>query len=229
MKKLNRISKRLKRKSFYKKAEETKTIHWDDIPKDIQEELIYSTEEFLSEVNSEVFQEDCEMAIEEHFPNSDIGYNYRLSYSQGDGFGVYGEINLEDALNLTNIKLSDLEKEMLYLAIDNHDIEINNNRRSPFFYESMIYLAEAYDKEYINEMLEDYFSEEERKDFDVDSFCNKIKTIEDKLREFLSDFCDKLENDGYDLIYPSEEEIINNIIENGDTVEIDDEEYQIIK
>lgn len=113
--------------------------------------------------------------------------------------------------------------------MDNYDIKIYNNNRDTFFDESMIYLAEAYDKEYINEMLEDYFSEEERKDFDVDSFCNKIKTIEDKLREFLSDFCDKLENDGYDLIYPSEEEIINNIIENGDTVEIDDEEYQIIK
>jgi hypothetical protein len=45
---------------------------------------------------SEDFTDICMERLEELFKNSDLKVEYSLSYCQGDGFNIYGEINVED-------------------------------------------------------------------------------------------------------------------------------------
>lgn len=62
----------------------------------------------------EIFTEDVQYDLEQLFPNSDLKVEYSLSYSQGDGFNIYGEISLTDLWDQLD-KSAFTEKEVKFI------------------------------------------------------------------------------------------------------------------
>lgn len=196
-------------------ADYKKEYTFDELDKEVQDEVIEKMMGNDIEVYNDCFQLDCNEQMKEKFPNSDVSYTYSLSYSQGDGFGLYGFISVEDILNLTNINLTDIEKDMFNDLCDG-ETRIYNDRHSTFFNKEMIDLAETYDEDEINYVLENNWNNVDTSAFDIKTYCKKAMQIETKLRNILFDFCKKMEKEGYDSIYVVEgrNDIIEEIIAN---------------
>ena len=203
---MKRLIKSEKRNNF----EDGKTIN--DLTK--TSKLIKKALKFneLEEDGQDIFNEECNIEINKKFPNSDIEYTYSLGYSQGDGFGLVGSIDIDDALNLTNITFDQEEKDLFDCLNNNgegyrssHNIRIYNPRRSTFFTDSMVDIA--YDKEDIKET-----AKEVGIDIDINDFYNKLKQFDAKLKEALDQFCYDMEKRGYELFDNLEKDIKEDII-----------------
>ena len=164
------------------------------------------------EETKDIFDKECNEKINEKFPNSDIEYTYSLNYSQGDGFGLMGSIDIDDALNLTNITFNQDEKDLFDNLNNNgeghrasHEIRIFNSRRSTFFNDNMIDVI--YNKKDIKET-----AEEVGIDIDINDFYNKLKQFDAKLKEVLDQFCYDMEKRGYELLDNLEKDIEEDII-----------------
>ena len=164
------------------------------------------------EETKDIFDKECNEKINEKFPNSDIEYTYSLNYSQGDGFGLMGSIDIDDALNLTNITFNQDEKDLFDNLNNNgeghrasHEIRIFNPRRSTFFNDNMIDVI--YNKKDIKET-----AEEVGIDIDINDFYNKLKQFDAKLKEVLDQFCYDMEKRGYELLDNLEKDIEEDII-----------------
>lgn len=233
MNKSNKIFKRLKRKLFYRKADGIKTISWDNVPENEKQKLINDAYQFLAIGNGIEFENYCDKQIKKDFPTSNIEYTYDILSPRGDTFGLAGSISVEDALNLTNTNLSDLEETVFYELLGEHThnvaININNIYQEARFTDNMINISDMYYEDYVIDVLEDKFNEDEVKNFNVNSFCNKIENLEDELKEKIEDYCDKMYEKAYEYVVEDEEDVIEFIIKNGYTIAIDGEEYQIIR
>lgn len=60
-----------------------------------------------------IFTEDCEDSLKLRFPNSELQVQYSLSYSQGDGLNIFGNLYLPDVLPY--IKDNFTEEEFSYI------------------------------------------------------------------------------------------------------------------
>ena len=162
------------------------------------------------EVYNDMLQEDFDYIIQETFPTSDVNYSYSLSYSQSDGFGIYGYLSFKDVESLTGETFSELEKDLInagsYLE-NNYDIKIYNDRGLPFFNDSMIEIPYEEDYDYFMD-YDPYFEGSQE---DIDKAIEHIKVIEKKLQDKLSELCNKWEDIGYDYLYPSDEVLTTDI------------------
>ena len=52
----------------------------------------------ISEIRNDLFQEDIKYNLSYYFNNSELDYQYSLSHSQGDGFNIYGKINVDEVI-----------------------------------------------------------------------------------------------------------------------------------
>lgn len=51
---------------------------------------------YLESQDTYIFSEDCEEELREIFPNSGLDVQYSLSYCQGDGFNIFGNLDIDD-------------------------------------------------------------------------------------------------------------------------------------
>ena len=189
-----------------------KALKFNELKKNVQEDMIQQEYETWVEEIKDLFDKECNEKINEKFPNSDIEYTYSLNYSQGDGFGLMGSIDIDDALNLTNITFNQDEKDLFDNLNNNgeghrasHEIRIFNPRRSTFFNDNMIDVI--YNKKDIKET-----AEEVGIDIDINDFYNKLKQFDAKLKEVLDQFCYDMEKRGYELLDNLEKDIKEDII-----------------
>ena len=54
---------------------------------------------YLDGQNPDVFSDDCDDELASLFPNSELKVEYSLSYCQGDGLNIYGELTPVDVLD----------------------------------------------------------------------------------------------------------------------------------
>ncbi len=164
------------------------------------------------EFYNDLLQDDFNYIIEETFPTSDVKYTYSLSSRQGDGFGIYGSLSFKDVESLTGETFSELEKDLIKVGSDfdgNCDIKIYNDRGLTFFNDSMIEISYENDINYF--MYYDPYFEGTQED--IDKAIKHIKVIELKLQDKLSKLCKEWEDIGYDYLYPSDETLVNDYID----------------
>lgn len=204
MKKFN-CSMQKKIESFKKSEKRTVTKSYDVYTYDeLSDEAKEKVKDLFLKWRGEdgsIFTEDCENAIAELFPNSDLKVQYDLSYSQGDGFNTYGTLKVNDLLNVdlskypldgSSIKpLSD--KAAIKAACekaDIYDIDLENNHRYCYSLADRIELDRTYD---------DDLSDEERKLLDE---------LEKFAQDVFGEINSKFEDNGYDYFYEmSDEEV----------------------
>lgn len=74
---------------------------------------------------SEDYQRDCEMWLEEDFPNSDLNVYFDLSSGQGDYFSICGKFDLRDFLPFwENGTEKEKRRMQFYTAYAPHSVEI---------------------------------------------------------------------------------------------------------
>lgn len=143
-------------------------------------------------LNPEYFTEDCETRLKSLFPNSDLKVTYSLSYSQGDGLSLYGDLSLADCLD--KVKTSFTPKEIKFLEW------VITDWRST-------YIIPCHYRGY-------YLSFEISGEIMYDMESNYMRNIkEDVLIKFekltyqlLKNLCDELEEDGYRFFYEYSDE-----------------------
>lgn len=188
------------------------------------EKKVYKFEELSEEAQSKVmanerewWQSDFELLIKDFlvtkFPNSELQYQYSLSYCQGDGFNFYGKIDIKDIVKIVSLSVSEIEilneiEEYLYF-------KKHYNKRYCY---SMTF-NDCFNIDKILNLLEyDYNENPELFAYSFKTYESVLNKILNGLREFFNKEEKNFEKLGYDMIYPS----IESCIENGD---FDEYEY----
>lgn len=146
-----------------------------------------------------IFTEDCEYYLAERFPNSDLKVEYSLSYCQGDGLNIYGDISLTDIWNdIDKSVFTDKEKKFMEWALRE--------------YGRAVKLPANWHYCYCNSSQWDFTS-----DMHDDMEYNAIRNINEKAlekfeeaaKEHLENVCSILEKDGYSFFYdiPEDDEL----------------------
>lgn len=101
----------------------------EDTKKKAKEEMLHC------KVNDEFYNYDFQDFLNDNinqiFPNSNIKYQYSLCYCQGDGFNLYGELNLWDIWDKIKNKFNDKEIKFIEWTLSHIDCtyKLEENRR----------------------------------------------------------------------------------------------------
>lgn len=196
------------------------------------EKKVYKFEELSEEAQSRVlanerewWQSDFDLLIrdflKEKFPNSDLKYQFSLSYCQGDGFNFYGKIDIKDIVKIVSLSVSEIE------ILNEIDEYLNFKKR---FNRRYCYSLTFSDHFNIDDILSniEYKYEQNPKLFDspIIGYESVLIKVLNGLREFFKTKEKDFENLGYDMIYPSIESCITDGVfddyeyfENGDIFE----------
>ena len=161
-------------------------------------------------VRNDLFYEDCLYTISDLFPKSDLKVQYSLSNCQGDGFNIYGTVNILDLINImTNKKklpylLQNKIKEDIdvFTIMELYDISQYgcNNIEIPYNFRYCYSQAN-----YIN-FADDW--KEQLEDFGIKYNDNLITRFENFVKIFFSELNSMFEDNGYEFLYNvSDEEI----------------------
>ena len=142
------------------------------------------------DIYNELFKEYLDEQLEELFPNSDIKYQYSLNNCQGDGFNLYGELNLYDVLDKIKDNFTDKELKFINWVLkdiaDTYKLECNNR------YEYCIC-----DKANVLENATNWMEMYWYKNIDYKT----VEKFESYVSEYLCKLCSKFEKEGYDFLY----------------------------
>lgn len=160
---------------------------------------------YLDGKEAEIFTEMCEERILEILSNSDLKVQYSLSSCQGDGFNIYGNLDLKDTLKELDGKFAQEEKAEILKAIEFFNeyylyFELEENKR---YY----YCMESYNKNAINYVLADLKENEPEREINFILFEEFLKESIDYISKFCSDF----EKSGYEYFYEISESELSEI------------------
>lgn len=159
--------------------------------------------------DTDLFTEDCENDLYNLFGGNSLYVQYELNYCQGDGFNIYGKINVESIFKcLENHNagsqlepfesvLTDNEKRtILHYAEECGEIELPKNNRYTYS------LADRID------IVDDWTFQLENcvyRDINIDT----LKKFEGLVRDIFTVLCDHYEKIGYEWFYGevSDEEV----------------------
>lgn len=153
-----------------------------------------------------MFSEDCQEILKTDFPHSDLKVEYSLSYCQGDGLNVYGEIAIQDAILFVtenkeecNKVFTRKERRFLSWLVNQHITAINRSN-SHYNY----YTSKAEDIRYYIELeLEGNYY----RDIPYETI-NKFANLFD---DYFKKYCKNLEDDGYNWFYEVEDAEIKEV------------------
>ena len=184
--------------------EETKTIKiysYSELSEKAKEKVQQMFLEWKFE-DSNIFTEDCEQNLKSLFPNSNLKVEYSLNYCQGDGFNIYGDLNIEDILKCLDFK--DDEKEKIKnICVDSDYIVLHCNT-SRYSY-SVKFSEDAED--IINNLNSDYDNLSENNRKLLKHFIEKSLNYMEKLDKYF-------EKAGYNFFYETNEEEVKESCEN---------------
>lgn len=124
-----------------KKITKEYTVYtFNELNKETQNKLIesYKKNEFNMEIHNDNFHQDTIEYLKSEFVNSDLEIYYSLSYCQGDGLYITGNLNLLDMLEKIKEQFNNKELKTLKHYINESDGFVklhNNNWYYDFHYE----------------------------------------------------------------------------------------------
>lgn len=142
--------------------------------------------------NAISFQEIYKEELKELFPKSKLNIQFDLSYCQGDGLNIYGDLDLSEVLEIEEIKnkFSDKEYRTIKFYLDNvyYYYKLKENIRY-----SYCIIQNADIEEFIFDNLQgNYYKNINYK---------LIKKFADFGKQYLIDLCSDFEKFGYDYFY----------------------------
>ena len=146
------------------------------------------------------------------FPNSELNVEYTLSYCQGDGFNIYGKMDLKDAINFVMQRRKEkVEKKskkfvrfLKWLSEQGYTIELPNNKMR---YSYCYVECADYDYQILDCLEQDgYTSGYEEKE-------NLLEYFDAYFKSCIKELCKEFENNGYKYFYEVEEEEIKEFAE----------------
>lgn len=146
---------------------------------------------------SYIFSEICKDKLIEKFPNSELEVQYSLSYCQGDGLNIYGELYLPDMLRLLENALTEKEIKTLEWYFNNtkDTVDLRYNYRYNYcICNRHDYIADILDNAFYNE-----YSNIPIK------FLKKINKL---IQTHMTELCIELEAKGYQFFYEVDEDEI---------------------
>lgn len=147
--------------------------------------------EYLTD--DEAFTDDCLNLLHDLFPNSKLKVEYNLSYCQGDFFNFYGSLDLGDLYTLISSKLSSKQ------------IRFYKHILKEWACSCEIPCWHHYTVADIS-ILDDSVSNMEYNGYSNIPYSD-IETINTIARDYLSEVCESLKNEGYDYFYPDSDYI----------------------
>ena len=184
--------------------EETKTIkiyNYSELSEKAKEKVKQMFLEWKVE-DSDIFTEDCEENLKSLFLNSNLKVEYSLNYCQGDGFNIYGDLNIEDILEYIDFK--DDEKEKIKnICVDSDYIVLHHNTRGYSY--SVKFSEDA--ENIINNLNLDY-------DILSENNYKLLKHFIEKSLDYMGKLDKNFENDGYNFFYETNEEEVKESCEN---------------
>lgn len=139
------------------------------------------------------YEDAIEWGLERTFPNSNLGYEYSLSYRQGDGFNLYGDLNIIDACEYGYFECpftcTEIEDFRHYMKVIGYDyIELPRNK-TQYSYCYVDHLDFYNDWCWQLQVLKEPFDEK------------LILNIQNWIKEKVADLCTMLERKGYNRFY----------------------------
>ena len=155
---------------------------------------------------NDIFFSDSMNMLESDFPDSDLKIEYNLSYRQGDGLNIYGDLCLYDFIDHWSASEKEKRTIKFYLDYGNSVYKFTTNNHY------------SYSKKHIDRKYIDNDIEELIEDLQYNSI-NNIKTeVINKfyydMIEYFENLDNQLEKDGYSCMYPDSDYIIEDIIAN---------------
>lgn len=137
-----------------------------------------------------------------HFPNSDMKVQFSLSYCQGDGFNIYGKMELSDAIDFVLHKTSNFDNKNIrffkWLKTLGYEIVLPYNNR--YGYCCVDHANYAIDIEWLLEY--DGYTSDSENHFSM--LCDFMEVFKNEIEKL----CKEYENDGYKYFYEVEDEEI---------------------
>ena len=164
-------------------------------------------------VRNDLFYEDCMETIYNLFPQSDLKVQYSLSSCQGDGFNIYGTLDVFNMINLIRNReklpislLNEIEKDID--AFTNEELEMISQYYN--YYCSSIKIPYnthyCYSQSDYIDFADDWKDQLENAEMEYNE--NIIIKFEDFVKNFFSELNSMFKKDGYEFLYNvSEEEI----------------------
>lgn len=153
---------------------------------------------YLETKDADWFKEDCDMWLSETFSNSKLEVQFSLSFCQGDGLNIYGNVDYNDIYAVIvkgSTKFTEKEKKYIAWFIKEFasDYKMIQNPRYGYCYSCMWNFTEN--------IIEDME-------------CNNIRGIKydvlekfnETVKEYFENLCSNLEKDGYAYFYDVEED-----------------------
>lgn len=147
---------------------------------------------------TEIFSEDINNMLSDDFKRSKLEVQYSLSYCQGDGLNIYGELNLLDMIDKISFDdFTEKEKRFILWAVTNYNQDIKLPYNHPYCY----CIADRADFRYYIEY-----------DMEVDKIRDinykALEKFEAACIEYFENLCSEYEEAGYKYFYePDETEI----------------------
>lgn len=180
-----------------------------------------------------LFEDICNDELAYEFPNSKLKVEFSLTYSQGDGLNIYGELRCNDALNFIKDRLDDVVISDIKMISDNItlDLKSNPNRysycvidRNDFFEDILYDLSWDLEHDYklshnnANGDLnwDDYSESAALRDTYSPTFKKSLKIFTQELTDALVNLCGSMEDTGYKFFYEiSDDELAEWCSDNG--------------
>ena len=152
---------------------------------------------------SEIFSDGCLEYLKRVFPKSDLQIQYSLASCQGDGFNIYGSLNMFDIIEYLADKyyknFSDSEFRLLRFLENNYEwcsFKLKHNNRYCYC------VADQNDFEYdiVDWMESDGFYS------GIDKQELTFAKIDSLIKKVLTDLCRDFEKGGYDYFYKVEDD-----------------------
>lgn len=184
----------------------------------VQTLTLYTYDELSSEVKEKAreniieqyrdndgFDEIIKEQLAMLFPDSDLKFQYSLSYCQGDGVNIYGKLSIHDLLNYLKETsgLRNNEQRLMELTskYDEYIVLPCN----------LHYSYCCVDKYSIIEYLDSYIKEYAEDDFQMAQ--QELKILEEKVFSAFKGICYDLEKIGYEWFYEISDDEVNEIAE----------------
>lgn len=157
---------------------------------------------YLSGQDSDIFDNTIESDLSYLFPHSSLKFQYSLGYCQGDGFNIYGKIDIRDVIDYAedseNDYFTEKEKRTLLFYVNECGCDIvlpENGSRYNYcvcdendIYDDFIYMLE--DRGIRNIKAE------------------TIEKLQSAVEEIFCRLCYKYENEGYSYFYEVDDETL---------------------
>lgn len=141
-----------------------------------------------------IFTEDCEYDLKSLFPNSKLRVQYSLSYSQGDGLNIFGNLYLPDIIEQVKDKLTEKELAFFKDIFKDYSAWFNMPRNNSYCY----CICDGYD--YTGDIAGDMECDGDSRCFD-----QAFTKLNKYTQEYFTDLCKQYEEQGYDFFYPEDD------------------------